>query len=81
MNYLTKFDWVPTRRIVTDALLILLMGLIIRLHPDHIALSVIAWGSFIYGYLFLDEQWKNLHRWAPMIISLIYNALFHWYIL
>lgn len=81
MKYLDKFDWLPTRRIVTDAILILLAGLIIRLHPDHLTLSVLAWGSFIYGYLFLDEQWKVLRRWGPMIISLVYNAFFHWYIL
>ena len=76
-----SFDWKPTRRIVTDAVLILLAGLIIRLHPDYMAASAIAWGSFIYAYLFLDEQWRNLKRWGPMALSLSYNALFHWYLL
>jgi hypothetical protein len=77
MKYLEEFDWFPSRRMVTDAVLILLAGLIIRVHPDYVVLSLIAWASFIYAYLFLDEQWKNLRRWGPMILSLLYNVVFH----
>jgi hypothetical protein len=81
MTFLNKFNWVPTCQTVVNAVLILIAGLIIRVHPDYITLSVIAWASFIYGYLFLDGQWDELRYWGPMILSFIYNAFFHWYIL
>lgn len=72
-----QFIWKPERRMVTDAILILLAGLAIRVHPDFTVLSLIAWLSFIYGFVFLDEQWKNLRRWGPMAAALAYNAVFH----
>ena len=70
------------------AAVILWAGLIIRVHPQHILLSVISWYSFILALVMLYEDWPvsiaelRVSLGAKvMSASLLYNAWFHWYIL
>ena len=60
----------------------LILGLLIRVHPEHAALSIVAWGSFLLPVAGLFEGWRPTGRLfiATMAGSLVYNAWFHIYL-
>ncbi len=67
-------------KIILNSLVILLAGVIIRLHPDFIVLSLVSWASFVLASVMLYEQ-----RWrygsVAMALSLVYNGWFHFSVL
>ena len=67
-------------KIVLSTIAIVGLGLIIRVHPDHIILSLIAWASFVYACVLLVEK-RFEHGQTMMAASLAYNSLFHWFLL
>ena len=71
--------------LVLKTIFILLIGLAIRLHPEYVIMSSVAWGSAIYALAYLDEDkpWKHAyHKWGAdsCLVSyavLIYLVVFH----
>ena len=67
-------------------LYIFLSGLIIRVHPEAVIYSSIAWLSFIAGIVFLDGVYRFVCRGVPvridwgfyiLVFSFAYNMWFH----
>lgn len=75
--------------IAKKSILILIVGLIIRVHPDYIVMSIIAWASFIFAVVVIENkiglQWRRFDIRSTegliLYMSLVYNVYFHVHII